>query len=187
MSEEQNKGVESSSPASEKKPQGGNPPENANQAEYEKVKIELDEKKAELTRKEKQIIQANYKLDKLQKKAEEAGLVLEESNPETEELKILVGSLKEDMSKLKDEFSNKISEFGRTMTAKINASQGGNAGQSPPAPDKGAEEPTLSLEDKRILASGKFKWDPKRRGYVSPTGRFRAWNDTSGIVAALAP
>ena len=181
MPEEIKIGAGPTTPASEKKPESGNPLEDANQ------KAELESLKKSISEKDERIKQAEYNIEMLKKRLKDAGVEDEEGNPEIAELKTSMGVLKEELSKMREDLNNKLTEFGRTLTAKANASPGGGPGQTPPSPEKGEEEPALSPEDQKILRQGGFKWDPKRKGYVSPTGRFRAWDDKTGLVAAPTP
>lgn len=181
MPEEEKPGAGTPPPASEEKPQGEKLPESADQ------KVELESLKKGITDRDERIKQAEWNIQQLKQKLKDAGIEDVEGSPEIAELKTLIGTLQGEITKMKEEFSNKIAEFGRSVMAKISASSGGEAGQEPPEPEKGSEEPPLSPEDKKILGQGGFKWDPKRKGFVSPTGRFRAWDDKTGIVAPPTP
>jgi len=183
MAEEEKKESGASSPASEeKKPEGEKKPETVNQeTELKKTLDALAEKDKELAKLQDQLGKAGYTIQKLKDKMKEEGIELDEREEMNEEKVRAV--IQEEIKKVTEGFSSQLSEIGRTLKAKENLNKGSGPGQKQPEKDEGEKEPTLSPEDQRLVRSSNLKWDPTRKGYLGPSGRFYAWEDNTGIVA----
>ena len=176
MPEGENQG-QGPTPAPEVPPQGGNPPENADQ------KAELENLKSQVNKLTTQVGQAGFVIQKLKTKLKEEGIDPDEGEIISDEKvrSIVRDTVQPEIQALKETLATKISELGRSITAHQSASSGAGPGQKPPQEDEGEKEPELSVEDKKLLAG--YKWDPKRKGHVSPSGRFYPWSESSkGVV-----
>jgi len=90
---------------------------------------------------------------------------------------VLTGNLQEDIESAqalanKKRVQKQLSEIRRTIQAKKNEAGEGGAGNPPGGEEE--SEPKLSENDRKIIRSGNFKWDPKKKVFISPSGR--EWN-----------
>lgn len=179
-------------------PEGGQPPEAPetpegqpegpkpgldNQAtelkkQLDDFKGQLEESRGQLTKAETAIQKERAKSKKYRDRLDEHGLLEEDEREEEGQLSAeQVDKMFEDKLKPIVDGFNKITvtvdEFLRSQGAKKDATKpgGGEGGQKPPLPPK---EPALSVEDQRILKSANLHYDPKRGGYVGPSGK-RVW------------
>ncbi|MFQ5976317.1 MAG: hypothetical protein ACE5J5_08395 [Candidatus Hydrothermarchaeales archaeon] len=127
-----------------------------------------------LEKKEKQIGQAGFNIQKLKERLKAEGIDIETEEGglnETKVREIIASEIQTQIGTVTKDFGNKISEVMRAVkSTKDIEKPGGGSGQKKQV--KEYPRPTLSPNDEKIITRGGHKWDPKRGGWVSPSGRF---------------
>ena len=185
MPEEIKNGACSPPLASEGLNQGGTPPTSADsKAELENLQKQLAEKDKLISDKDRQLGQAGFNIQKYKQMLKDNGIEEEEGKLGADEVQEIVQkTVQTELEKITEPLKTQISELGRTLTSRANANPGGVGGQELPKKE-GEPEPILSEDDMKIVNSFGGKWDPKRKGYVTKSGRFVDLSDKSGIAAA---
>lgn len=89
---------------------------------------------------------------------------------------VLTGNLQEDLENAqvlanKKRIRKELDEVQRTIQSKKDEGGGEGAGQKEQA---GAPPPKLTPENQKLIQRMRAKWDPKRKLFVTPSGR--TWN-----------
>jgi len=139
----------------------------------------------ELNKKNTQILQAEHVIENLKKKVKALGGTLDEEPVTLDKVKEVIQENFDDFRKIVgSEVAKQIKEAVATMISRQGRSKGsGSSGHPSPAPE--IPMPPLSPDDKAYIARSGVKWDGKRGGWITKSGRFVPYNPKEGLPGVV--
>ena len=101
-------------------------------------------------------------------KAEGIDIEAEEGLTGERVLEITRDELRTQLGEFAEKQDKKISEILRTLASGKDKGKPSGGGGGKPPKEEGTPRPTLSPQDESLIRLGRFKWDSKRVGWVSP-------------------